>query len=46
MAADIRGSASGIVLVIRTHKTAEAVATDTRYGTPLGWQSRDGRWRL
>src|SRR5271156_3962497 len=31
-----RGSAREIVLVNRTRKTAEAVATDIRYGTPLG----------
>jgi L-lactate dehydrogenase len=31
-----RGSAREIVLVNRTSKTAEAVATDIRYGTPLG----------
>jgi L-lactate dehydrogenase len=31
-----RGSAREIVLVHRTRKTAEAVATDLRYGTPLG----------
>jgi L-lactate dehydrogenase len=36
MAAAIRGSAREIVLVNRTRKTAEAVATDIRYGTPLG----------
>jgi L-lactate dehydrogenase len=30
-----RGSAREIVLVNRTRKTAEAVATDIRYGTPL-----------
>jgi len=30
-----RGSAREIVLVNRTRKTAEAVATDLRYGTPL-----------
>jgi L-lactate dehydrogenase len=30
-----RGSAREIVLVNRTSKTAEAVATDLRYGTPL-----------
>lgn len=35
-AAAIRGSAREIVLVNRTRKTAEAVATDIRYGTPLG----------
>jgi L-lactate dehydrogenase len=29
------GSAREIVLVNRTRKTAEAVATDIRYGTPL-----------
>ena len=36
MAAVNRGSARDIVLVNRTRKTAEAVATDIRYGTPLG----------
>jgi L-lactate dehydrogenase len=36
MAAVTRGSARTIVLVNRTRKTAEAVATDMRYGTPLG----------
>jgi L-lactate dehydrogenase len=36
MAAVTRGSARMIVLVNRTRKTAEAVATDMRYGTPLG----------
>jgi L-lactate dehydrogenase len=36
MAAVNRGSAREIVLVNRTRKTAEAVATDIRYGTPLG----------
>src|SRR5499433_2686395 len=36
MAAVNRGSAREIVLVNRTRKTAEAVATDMRYGTPLG----------
>jgi L-lactate dehydrogenase len=36
MAAVARGSARKIVLVNRTRKTAEAVATDIRYGTPLG----------
>jgi L-lactate dehydrogenase len=35
-AAVTRGSAREIVLVNRTRKTAEAVATDIRYGTPLG----------
>jgi L-lactate dehydrogenase len=35
LAAVTRGSASEIVLVNRTSKTAEAVATDIRYGTPL-----------
>jgi L-lactate dehydrogenase len=34
-AAVTRGSAREIVLVNRTRKTAEAVATDIRYGTPL-----------
>jgi L-lactate dehydrogenase len=36
MAAAIRGSAREIVLINRTRKTAEAVATDIRYGIPLG----------
>ncbi len=36
MAAAMRGSAREIVLVNRTRKTAEAVATDLRYGMPLG----------
>ena len=36
LAAACRGSAREIVLVNRTRKTAEAVATDIRYGTPLG----------
>ena len=36
LAAVTRGSARQIVLVNRTRKTAEAVATDLRYGTPLG----------
>lgn len=36
MAATNRGSANEIVLVNRTRKTAEAVATDMQYGTPLG----------
>ncbi len=36
MSAVIRGSAREIVIVNRTRKTAEAVATDIRYGTPLG----------
>ncbi len=36
MAAVIRGSAREIVLVNRTRRTAEAVATDIRYGIPLG----------
>ena len=35
LAAAIRGSAREIVLVNRTRKTAEAVAADIRYGTPL-----------
>ena len=35
-AALTRGSAREIVLVNRTAKTAQAVATDLRYGTPLG----------
>jgi L-lactate dehydrogenase len=36
MAAVNRGSAREIILINRTRKTAEAVATDIRYGTPLG----------
>jgi L-lactate dehydrogenase len=36
MAAALRGSAHEIVLVNRTRKTAEAVATDIRYGVPVG----------
>jgi L-lactate dehydrogenase len=36
MAAVIRASAREIVLVNRTRKIADAVATDIRYGTPLG----------
>src|SRR5215475_10025302 len=36
MAAVARGSAREIVLINRTRKTAEAVATDIRYGVPLG----------
>ncbi|HYY37499.1 MAG TPA: NAD(P)-binding domain-containing protein [Xanthobacteraceae bacterium] len=36
MAALNRGRAREIVLVNRSRKTAEAVATDMRYGTPLG----------
>ena len=36
LAAVTRGSARAIILVNRTRKTAEAVATDLRYGTPLG----------
>src|ERR1700686_3997915 len=35
LAAVARGSSREIVLVNRTRKTAEAVATDIRYGTPL-----------
>jgi len=35
LAAVARGSAREVVLVNRTRKTAEAVATDLRYGTPL-----------
>src|SRR5947209_18455850 len=35
LAAVMRGSAREIVLVNRTSKTAEAVAADIRYGTPL-----------
>ena len=36
LAAVTRGSARQIVLVNRTRKVAEAVATDLRYGIPLG----------
>src|SRR6516165_9292840 len=36
LAAVTRGSAREIVLVNRSTKVAEAVATDLRYGTPLG----------
>jgi L-lactate dehydrogenase len=36
LAAVTRGSARTIVLVNRTRKVAEAVATDMRYGVPLG----------
>jgi L-lactate dehydrogenase len=36
LAAVTRGSAREIVLVNRTRKVARAVATDLRYGTPLG----------
>jgi len=36
LAAVTRGTAREIVLVNRTRKTAQAVATDIRYGTPLG----------
>ena len=45
-AAVTRGSARQIVLVNRTRKTAEAVATDLRYGTPLGpnVESVDGHY--
>ena len=35
LAAVARGSAREIVLVNSTRMTAEAVATDIRYGTPL-----------
>jgi L-lactate dehydrogenase len=44
LAAVARGSAREIVLVNRTRKTAEAVATDIRYGTPLSpkVEIRDG----
>ena len=35
LAAVTRGSAREIVLVNRTRRTAEAVATDIRYGVPL-----------
>jgi L-lactate dehydrogenase len=47
MAAAVRGSARQIVLVNRTRKTAEAVATDIRYGVPLGRKVdiRDGDYR-
>ena len=36
MAIVARGSAREVVLINRTRKTAEAVATDIRYGTPIG----------
>jgi L-lactate dehydrogenase len=36
LAAVTRGSAREIMLVDRSVKVAEAVATDLRYGTPLG----------
>src|SRR5260370_5714582 len=36
MAAGVRGSGRESVLVNRTGKTAEAVATDIRYGVPVG----------
>ena len=36
LAAATRGSAREIVLINRTRKVAEAVATDLRYGIPLG----------
>src|SRR5215468_8613788 len=36
LAAAVRGSAREVVLVNRDRKTAEAVATDIRYGIPLG----------
>jgi L-lactate dehydrogenase len=36
LSAVTRGSAREIVLVNRTGRTADAVATDLRYGTPLG----------
>lgn len=36
IAAAVRGSAREIVLVNRTRKTADAVAADIQYGTPLG----------
>ncbi len=47
MAATMRGSAREIVLVNRTRKTAEAVATDIRYGIPVGRKVdiRDGDYR-
>ncbi|WP_197685910.1 lactate/malate family dehydrogenase [Bradyrhizobium erythrophlei] len=35
LAAVVRGSARTIVIVDRTRKRAEAVATDLRYGAPL-----------
>ncbi len=40
MAAAIRGSARQIVLINRTRKTAEAVATDIRYGMPLSSKAK------
>src|SRR5690242_2218009 len=36
LAAATRGSARDVMLVDRSIKVAEAVATDLRYGTPLG----------
>ena len=36
LAAVTRGSARELALVDRSMKVAEAVATDLRYGTPLG----------
>lgn len=36
MAVVARGSAREVVLINRTRKTAEAVATDIRYGIPIG----------
>jgi L-lactate dehydrogenase len=36
LSAVMRGSAREIVLVNRTGRTADAVATDLRYGAPLG----------
>src|SRR3982074_798090 len=36
LAAVVRGSSRAIVLVDRTRKRAKAVATDLRYGSPLG----------
>src|SRR5262245_43465141 len=44
-AAVTRGSAREIVLVNRTRKTAEAVATDMRYGTPLDHCGRERKNR-
>ncbi len=42
LAAVTRGSAREIVIVNRTGKTAEAIATDLRYGAPLARKSLSG----
>ena len=39
LASVTRGSAREVVLVNRTSKTAEAVATDIRYGVPISRRS-------